>query len=345
MSAFNITLLVTPHFNLATTTAFIDPFRAANYLTGVAHYSWTLVSVDGGEVPCSNGFSVHTQRLDSHVAEPADLVVVSSSWTPEKHHTREITQALLAWSGRGVRLAALDTGTFILARCGLLKHRHATVHYEHLDALSELFPEVNATESLYVMDGDRLTCCGGSAATDFALQIVREQGMEQGVEQGADSIANSAARYLFHHQVRGPEASQNPPRSEPFGQTTPAVLRRAIQLMEEHLENPLTIPQVCQHLQISQRQLSRLFAEYVNKSPVLYYRDIRLDRARCLVTQTDMKLADIAVASGFVSQAHFSRIYSERFGLAPSRDRIEGRVPFEFRAWPMHNPAAAQSTD
>jgi AraC family carnitine catabolism transcriptional activator len=195
------------------------------------------------------------------------------------------------------------------------------------------------------MDGDRLTCCGGSAATDFALQIVREQGMEQGVEQGADSIANSAARYLFHHQVRGPEASQNPPRSEPFGQTTPAVLRRAIQLMEEHLENPLTIPQVCQHLQISQRQLSRLFAEYVNKSPVLYYRDIRLDRARCLVTQTDMKLADIAVASGFVSQAHFSRIYSERFGLAPSRDRIEGRVPFEFRAWPMHNPAAAQSTD
>jgi AraC family carnitine catabolism transcriptional activator len=88
-----------------------------------------------------------------------------------------------------------------------------------------------------------------------------------------------------------------------------------------------------------------LFAEYVNKSPVLYYRDIRLDRARCLVTQTDMKLADIAVASGFVSQAHFSRIYSERFGLAPSRDRVEGRVPFEFRAWPMHNPAAAQSTD
>jgi AraC family carnitine catabolism transcriptional activator len=49
-----------------------------------------------------------------------------------------------------------------------------------------------------------------------------------------------------------------------------------------------------------------------------------------------MRLSEIAVASGFASQAHFSRAYRERFGLAPRTDRVEGRVPFEFRAWPMH---------
>jgi AraC family carnitine catabolism transcriptional activator len=329
-ATFRILVLVTPYFNLATTTAFLDPFRAANYLTGTVGYSWQLLSADGGEVPCSNGMSVMTDALQVHRRKVADLVMVSSSWTPEVHQTKEVTSALVGWARRGVRIGALDTGTFVLARCGLLKKRHATVHYEHLDALAEQFPDLHATESLYVIDGDRLTCCGGTASIDLSLQILRE--LE------GDSVSNSAARYLFHHQVRGPEVSQNPVQSEPFGQTTPTVVRQAIQLMEDNLESPLSIPEVCGQLSVSQRQLNRLFSQYVNKSPVLYYRDIRLDRARCLVTQTDMKLAEIAVASGFVSQAHFSRIYSEKFGLAPSRDRVEGRVPFEFRAWPMHSP-------
>lgn len=74
----------------------------------------------------------------------------------------------------------------------------------------------------------------------------------------------------------------------------------------------------------------------LKKTPALYYRDIRLDRARGLVTQTDLSLAQVAVASGFSSQVHFSRAYRERFGLTPRNDRIEGRVPFEYRAWPMH---------
>ena len=83
--------------------------------------------------------------------------------------------------------------------------------------------------------------------------------------------------------------------------------------------------------------MDRLFAQYVGRSPVQYYRDIRLDRARGLVTQTTMPLIEIAYASGFSSQVHFSRTYKARFGLPPKKDRINGRIPFEFRAWPMHS--------
>ena len=106
--------------------------------------------------------------------------------------------------------------------------------------------------------------------------------------------------------------------------------------MEKNLESPLPISDICKQTDISHRQLDRLFKTYVRKSPSLYYRDIRLDRARGLVTQTEMPLAQVALASGFASQVHFSRAYRQRFGLPPSKDRIEGRVPFEFRAWPMH---------
>jgi AraC family carnitine catabolism transcriptional activator len=100
----------------------------------------------------------------------------------------------------------------------------------------------------------------------------------------------------------------------------------------------LSIPEICKKLNISQRHLGRLFKTYVRKTAVLYYRDIRLDRARGLVTQTELKLSEVSVASGFSSQVHFSRAYHERFGLSPKQDRIDGRVPFEFRAWPMYNP-------
>ena len=108
--------------------------------------------------------------------------------------------------------------------------------------------------------------------------------------------------------------------------------------METHLENPLLIPEICKKLNISHSHLGRLFKTYVRKTAVLYYRDIRLDRARGLVTQTELKLSEVSVASGFSSQVHFSRAYHERFGLSPKQDRTDGRVPFEFRAWPMYKP-------
>ncbi|MEQ9694410.1 helix-turn-helix domain-containing protein [Shimia sp. SDUM112013] len=113
-------------------------------------------------------------------------------------------------------------------------------------------------------------------------------------------------------------------------------MKRAITLMERNLEQPLSIPEISRTIGLSQRQLNRLFTRYVNNSPTLYYRDIRLDRARGLVTQTEMPLAEVAIAAGFASQVHFSRAYRQRFGLSPRSDRVEGRVPVEFRAWPMH---------
>ena len=323
-------VLATPHFNLATTTAFLDPFRAANYLTGENRFKWVLTSKSGGEIPASNGMLVTTVPISDHLQSKPDIVVVSSSWAPESHHNFEMTEALIRWVRSGSRVVALDTGGFILAKSGLLDGKRATVHYEHIDAFIELFPDVTVTEDLFVDEGNVTTCSGGLASVDLALNILGEFSDE--------GVANATARYLFHHKVRSGETSQNPNNLEPFGRTTPKMVRCAIDLMEANLENPLSIPAICTRLQISQRHLGRLFNTYVQKTPVQYYRDIRLDRARGLVTQTEMKLSEIAVASGFASQVHFSRAYHERFGLQPKQDRIEGRVPFEFRAWPMHNP-------
>lgn len=326
----SILILATPDFNMAATTAFIDPFRVANYLEGRTLFRWTVVSEHGGVLTASNGLSLGTEPLNT-APRTADFVLVSSSWAPEQHSTQALRAMLRRLARQGTTLGSIDTGAFILADAGVLEGHRVTVHYEHIDAFQELYPGVEVTEDLFVADRGRVTCCGGEAAADLALQIIRET--------LGDTQANAAARYVFHQTMRNYGASQWPALTEPLGTSVPPAVREAIRIMEAHLESPLPIPDIAQRVGISQRQLNRLFAQHLGKTTVLYFRDIRLDRARGLVTQTQMPLMEIALASGFSNQMTFSRAYRDRFGLPPSRDRVEGRIPFEFRAWPMHRPA------
>lgn len=330
----HLLVIVTPNFNLLATTGLIDPLRAANYLDGTARFRWSVASPEGGMTMASNGLGLATQRLGDLVNEPFDMVVVSSSWAPEAHDSPALLAALRKFARSGCAMGALDTGAFLLAKAGLLAGRRAAVHYEHIDSLRELREETDVTEDLYVFDDNRFTCCGGTASVDLGLHILRGT--------CGDSLANAAARYIFHPGARPPGTPQNPAGVEPLGHATPDSVRRVIAEMERHLEEPLTIPELCDKARISQRQINRLFTRYVGKTPQLYYRDIRLDRARGLVTQTELPMSEIAVASGFASQAHFSKAYHERFGIQPRVDRVDGRIPFEFRAWPMHRKPGQQ---
>lgn len=324
---YEILIVAAPDFNLAATMSFVDPFRAANYLEGAQRFRWTLASEAGGALTASNGISVETAAFSS-VGERADLILVSSSWTPERHSSPGLRAFLRRADRRGVRLGALDTGAFILADAGLLAGRRATVHYEHIDAMRELHPDVEVTENLFVIDRDRLTCCGGAASADLALQIVSDR--------LGPPVADAAARYVFHAASRPPEAQQAPSLTEPLSRTVPETVRAAIRLMEAHLEEPLSVSAISAALGVSERHLARLFARHVGQATATYYRDIRLDRARGLVTQTEVPLLEVAIACGFRSQVAFGRAYRARFGIAPRADRREGRVPFELRPWPMH---------
>ncbi len=324
----DLLILVTPHFNLAGTMAFLDPFRVANYLAGRTAFTWRMASESGGSCRASNGLAIEVEPLDAMREVRPDLVIVSSSWTPEAFASPPLLSLIRRLSRAGSYVGGIDTAAFILAELGMLNGRRATVHYEHIDALGEKFTEVEVTEDLFVHDGMVGTCCGGSASADYALFLLREL--------AGDALTNDCAKYLFHSAVRGPGTHQTDAHLEPLGNTAPVKLRRAIEIMEAHLEHPIPIPEICALAEVSQRQLTRLFQQTVKTSPQLYYRDIRLDRARGLVTQTELPLAQVALAAGFASQVHFSRAYKARFGMSPSKDRIEGRVPFEFRAWPMY---------
>lgn len=324
-----VAMVALPDFNMMATVALLDPFRAANYLSGAALYRWTLASPDGGGLPASNGLVLPTEPLAALAGEPPDIAVVSCSWTPERHYgKRSLLATLRGWARRGVVLGGLDTGAFVLAHAGLLAGRRVTVHYEHIESFTELHPDLVVTDSLLEVDRDRFTCCGGVAAVDAALHLIRGR--------HGDALANAAAHYIFHDRLRAAGDRQGPSPQEPIGGSAPATLRAAIRLMHANLEEPLPVPAVARAAGISQRHLERLFRRHVTVSAVRYYRDIRLDRGRSLVTQTDMSVLEIALACGFSGAEPFARAYRQRFRLSPRQDRVAGRIPFEYRAWPMH---------
>ena len=325
---FKIGLFLLEGFNSLAMHAFIDPFRCTNYLCGARLYEWVFLGVDSSTVVASNGVTIGDLVPITDVPADLDLLVINASWSVERFNQPRLLSWLRTQAKKGVTLCGLDTGAFVLGFAGLLKHRKAAVHYEHIAAFRETFPDTRMDEDLFVIDGDRLTCCGGGAASDLALEVLR-------LQQGID-IANAVGRYIFHERLRAGREGQLPARNEPIGSSVPAKLREAIVLMERNLEHLLAIGEVARQVDLSQRQMERLFKTHTGVSPVRYYLDVRLDRARGLVTQTELPITTIAVACGFTSGARFTRAYKERFGLAPSRDRIEGRVPFQFRSFPSH---------
>ncbi len=321
-----IGLLLLPAFNSFALNAFIDPLRAANYLNGQPLYNWQLLSLDGPTVIASNGFSIGPTMPFDSVKDAFDFVVINASWTPERFQHRKLQIWLRDHASQGATLVGIDTGAFVLAFAGLLNGYRTAVHYDHMDSFWELFPDIELDERLYVFDNGRISCCGGAAALDVALEIIR---LQHGMK-----MANRAARYIFHERLRAGDEQQLSTNHEPIGYAIPELLREAILLMEQHLVRPTPLPELARQVGISQRQLTRLFREHTGLTPKRYYLNTRLNRARSLLTQTELSIAEVADACGFKSAEHFTRMYSARFNIRPSQDRKEGRIPFQFRSYP-----------
>ena len=91
--------------------------------------------------------------------------------------------------------------------------------------------------------------------------------------------------------------------------------------MERSIERPLACADLATEAGLSVRQLERLFARYLGRSPTRHYLSVRLERARDLLRQTSMAVLSVGLSCGFASASHFSKSYSEHFGRTPSAER------------------------
>lgn len=226
--------------------------------------------------------------------------------------TPELIALLRRQHAHGTQPGALCSGAYILAMAGLLENTRAAVHWEFHDIFMEEFPKVRLSRSVFVADEKIITASGGSATADLMLHLVE-------MRHGAD-MATEVADQMVYNAVRGSTGEQRVSMQARHGIRN-VHLTRAIRMMNDEIDEPLSLSVITSELGISLRQLERLFGRYLNCSPKKYLMDLRLTRARNLLIQTDDSITTIAMVCGFASSAQLTRAYRTHFGVPPSAQR------------------------
>ena len=292
-------------FSLMSYAAAREPLRAANLLAGRTLFAVRDVAVAGGRAEASSGALV---PADAQVGEAVDfdLVLVVADGVAAREPRVE---RWLQWlARRGVRLGGVSGGPVVLARAGLLNGCRIALHREHVASLSEERPDLALVRSLFVLEGDRMTCAGGTAALDLMLAFVGER-------HGA-ALAGRIGEWFVHGDARSGGTLQRAVTVDGRPVRHPAV-RAAVMAMEATLAQPLDTSALAARAGVGPRQLARLFARHLSRTPMQLYRDLRLERARTLLAQTGMSIGEIALATGFSSFAHFSAAFREATGESP----------------------------
>lgn len=303
-------------FTMISFAGAIEPLRLANRVSGETLYTWALAG-EGSEKSCSNGA---TFRLDIGLEEMdrEDTILVCGGLDIQRTTTRGVVNWLRREARRGVTIAGICTGGHALAKAGLLDGKKATIHWENQDGFSEEFEDVKLTKSVYVMDGNRWTTAGGISSLDLMLKIIA-------ADHGED-LANTVADQLIYSTIRTDQDTQRLSIPTRIGVRHPK-LSQVIQMMEGNIEDPMSPADLAEEVGMSTRQLERLFRRYLNRSPKRYYMELRLQKARNLLMQTDMSVINVALACGFASPSHFSKCYRSHYSTTPYRERGTQGMP------------------
>ncbi|MEJ8837452.1 GlxA family transcriptional regulator [Ramlibacter sp. AN1133] len=308
--------LVVPDFSLIALSSAVDPLRIANGVLERRAFEFVVVASSREPVSSSDGIRVVP---DCSMADADDfdaVFVVGPNPLPQRGYG-ETTAWLRRMAARGAALGGIDTGSYFLARAGLLKGYRCTIHWEDRDAMLEDFPGIEVSDQLFEIDRDRYTCSGGVSPLDLMTKLLSQP-------PGSRTLAEQV-RDLLVAQPRSTEDKQVVPLRHRLGGSHPLVVS-ALELMENNLEEPLRPAEIARCLGISRRQLERLFDEQLDVSPARKYLQLRLERARTALLRSTRAVEDIAQSTGFVSMSHFITRYREAHGCTPAADRARRRA-------------------
>ena len=323
--------LLVRDFTLSPLSLFIDTLRLAGDegdRSRRIEFDWQILGERGLPIRASCGLELLPTRAIGDPCEYDNIVVVGGLLSTNQALTREKENFLLRAAERGVHLTALCTGSFVLARYGLLDGYNASVSWFHIKDFREAFPEVQArADRLFCVDGKRSTCAGGTGAADLAGHFVSKL-----VGQKA---AEKAAKILVMDRMRSTHDAQ--PGGDLFPEAASRAVKRALLMMESSLEEKLSVADIAAKLSLSRRQLERLFAAELGIGPVAAYLAVRLHYAKSLLAASDLEISEIGFRCGFGNGGHFSRVFRQHVGATPTdiRNRVRGSKVRQPQAKPL----------
>lgn len=301
--------ILVPGFTLLAFSSAVEPLRIANQLSQQPLYRWRVLSESGAPVASSSGIVVGAdgplEALDKET-----LLFVCSGNPPTAAGTPAVVAAVARHHRFGGVVGGICTGAVALAKAGLVLGRRFTLHWENQPGFVETFPNHAPTANRFEKDGRLMTCGGGAASTDMMLSIIAS-------DHGSD-FAAMVSEMCLRTVMPGVDAEQRSSLAALMSSRNP-VLIATVGLMNGHIDNPLSMADLAEAAGYSRRHLERLFRDAVGETPGAFYRGLRLDRGRNLLSTTDLTLMEVALACGFDSVSHFSKSFRARFGTAPTK--------------------------
>lgn len=314
-----IAFLLAPRFTLAAFANFVDAIRLAadeGDRSRQIECEWVVLGEQGELVESSCGLVVKPWGTLEDPGRFDYIVVVGGLLYGQTRHSAAMQAFLKAAATLDIPLIGLCTGSFILARAGLLDGYQVCVSWFHIADFNEQFPGLQAESSrMFVIDRDRLTCAGGTSVVHLASHLIEKH---CGRSQALKSLR------ILIEQSPLPTAAWQPEEvvTRPAQDT---LVKRAMLEIEQSLTARTLLPDLARSLGVGSRQLQRRFESDIGIGVQEYRRSLQLARAKWLVEHTDRAMTEIALDCGFADSAHFSRAFRQRFQAMPSFHRRRAR--------------------
>lgn len=316
-----IGIVLWPRFPLLSLAGLCDALRHAADVGDQSRQvrcSWSVLGIPGRSVTASCGVEIPVQ--ESLATESAfDYVAVIGGLLPSIGDIdRRYVDFLRRADDEGVPLIGICTGSFVLAKFGLLNGRRACIHPFHEADWQRLHPELTyVTHRDYLVDGDRLTCAGGISIIELAAELIR---LHCGTDRSAKVVHQmTVAQKTVHSLVARRHALG-------YASVESDKLRQAVMLMEKNISTPLEIGVIARLVDSNPKQLERAFLKETGQSPSEFYRNSRLKYGRWLLSTSDMAIGEIAFECGFADAPHFIRHFQQLYGVSPGKLRSASRA-------------------
>ncbi len=315
MAKIMIGVLIFPDFQLLDAAGPISVFEIAGRFSGLDPSIRTL-AVTPGPVRSSSGVEMLARGLKSAGAV-STLIVAGGEGVRTAATCKKTLGFVRAMAKRGVRVASVCSGAYILAEAGLLEGRRATTHWQRTRHFLKAYPNVKLEpDRIFVRDGDIWSSAGISAGIDLALALV--------AEDFGDEVAQQAARQLVLYHRRSGGQSQFSSLLElkaPAGRFGPLLA-----WAREHLDSPLTVEDMAEQAGMSSRHFTRAFIAETGTTPAKAVERLRIEVARLQVQSSSEAIEQVAQSTGFRDPERMRRAFIRAFGQPPQSLRRAARA-------------------
>jgi transcriptional regulator GlxA family with amidase domain len=292
-----------------------EVFAGADTLTGGGAYTVEVVAKDSGPISTrGNGYSLLPKLTTASCRGPIDtLVVAGGMGVRAAEDDVELIRWIRSAARRSRRVTSVCSGSFLLARAGLLRGKTVTTHWASTEELARRHPELTVDPMpIFVRDGNVWTSAGVTSGMDLSLALVEE-------DLGREIAAEIARWLVLFLQRPGGQAQFSAHLSAQLAERRP--LRELQSWIADNLDADLRVETLAGRAAMSPRNFARFFRREIGMTPAAYVEELRVERARQLLEESADPIELISARCGFGTPETMRRAFGRRVGVAPAEFR------------------------